>query len=119
MSLTEQEQAFLKRGVNPKPHLLHFPHPPCPQNCDYKVKRFHLTCLTCPIRRQKQGNSPFTLYKHAMIVMESASGRGFLLPTHYRSYGLFIPTDERGQVNILKAGILKFWMTIAERIAEL
>ena len=53
-----------------------------------------------------------------MILLRSASGRGFLLPKRYMTYGLFIPVGIDGQAVIWKRIILKLWMTIAERIAE-
>ena len=96
---------------------------PCNPCLDGKnIRRFHLTCLTCPTRRftyKKQGSERYTKYKRVIMVMESASGRGFVFPKRYRTYGLVIPTNPDGSVHgILRSYLLKFLMTIAERVAE-
>jgi hypothetical protein len=99
-----------------------FPAPckPCLQGKN--LRRFHLTCLTCPDRRfihKKFGSEKFTQYKKVIMVMESASGKPFTFPKRYRIYGLVIPTNPDGSVNgILKSYLLKVLITIAERIAE-
>jgi hypothetical protein len=53
-----------------------------------------------------------------IIVLEPASGRQFIMPKHYQIYGLIIPTDMRGYTHPIKSVLLKYLMTLAERIAE-
>ena len=50
--------------------------------------------------------------------LESASGKPFVLPKHYMSYGLIIKTREDGTVPIWKKIPIKILCTIAERFAE-
>jgi len=53
-----------------------------------------------------------------MTLMQHPRGRLLILPDYYIAYSIICPTDERGLVNPLKAGVIKVLMTIAERIAE-
>jgi len=41
------------------------------------------------------------------------------LPIYYTNYGIFIPTDKYGKANKLKLTLVKYLLTLAERIAEL
>ena len=112
---------FLK-WVWERPDLSSFPPAPCRGQCYRKnLKRFHLTCLTCPDRRFRNRtwrSKNLKLYKQIIMIMDSASGRKFALPDNYMTYGIIIPTNKAGLVNPLKCGIIKTLMTIAERIAE-
>lgn len=96
--------------------------PPCPHLCNKLIvktplQRFHFTCLTCPIRREAYGKTThYKRYPRVIIVLESASGKGILVPEHYRSYGLMIDLDSH--FIQLKSHVLKLLMTLAERIAE-
>jgi hypothetical protein len=82
------------------------------------MDRFQATCLTCPQRRfHFQGEkSGYKRYKKAVMVLESASGKGFILPKDYFTYGLII--DVNSHFYEVKKHLLKFLMTVAERIAE-
>lgn len=57
-----------------------------------------------------------------MLVLESASGKGFAFPKHYKIYGLIIPLRDNGDGEMkcgkLRTYLLKALLTIAERIAE-
>ena len=105
-----------------RPDLSRFPPAPCHWLCKRPgLKRFHFTCLTCHQRRfhfKTWRGKNLKEYKQIIMIMDSASGRKFALPEHYLSYGIILPTNERGLVNPLKCGIVKALMTLAERIAE-
>jgi len=49
-----------------------------------------------------------------VMVLESASGRGFVVPKRYRTYGVVFSQD----VGVIKKHVLKALLTLAERIAE-
>ena len=105
-----------------RPDLFNFPHAPCQWLCEREgLKRFHFTCLTCWTRRlhfHTRGSENLRKYKTIMMIMTSPDGKWFALPDNYLSYGIILPTNEKGLVNPLKSGIVKVLMTIAERIAE-
>lgn len=95
---------------------------PCKPKClkDMNIGRFHFTCLTCPIRRlryQSYGHQNFTTYKKVIMVLESASGKGFVFPKRFKAYGLIIGLNSKGKVGT-RGYLLKWLLTIAERIAE-
>jgi hypothetical protein len=121
----ESEESTGNKASKQKRKQLFFFSQPCKPECLLKknIRRFHFTCLTCWERRytyKKYGWQKFTTYKKVMLILESASGKGFSFPKHYKVYGLIIPTDATGQnENALKGYLLKWWLTIAERIAEL
>lgn len=106
-----------------RPDLLNFPKAPCQWLCGREgLTRFHFTCLTCWLRRMtfnKYHSKNLRKYKTVMMILYPPKGKWFALPDNYLSYGIMIPTNEKGLVNPLKAGIVKTLMTIAERIAEL
>jgi hypothetical protein len=94
-------------------------HAPCPQLCSEIVaaKGFHFTCLTCQKRKfefKKRGFEKLSKRQTLVLVMQSASGKGFILPKSFDSYGLIIP---RG-INRFRRQAIKMLMTLAERIAE-
>ena len=105
-----------------RPDFSSFPPAPCSELCYHKnLKRFHLTCLTCPDRRFRNKtwrSKNLREYKQIIMIMDSASGRKFHLPETYMTYGIILPTNKRGAVHPLKSIIVKSLMTIAERIAE-
>jgi len=83
------------------------------------MTHMHFTCLTCPTRRYRSNpDGKFRRYKFAMMRLQSASGRDFVLPKRYMTYGLFIPVGVDGQAAVWKRICLKLLMSIAERIAE-
>ena len=49
-----------------------------------------------------------------VLVMQSASGKGFILPKSYDSYGIIIPR----RISKLRKQAIKMLLTVAERIAE-
>ena len=100
--------------------LFWFLKPFCPPSeCHMRMRHLHFSCLTCPTRRQRRDpEGKFRRYPRALMVLESASGKGFVLPKRYMTYGLFIPVGVDGQPPIWKRIILKIMMSIAERIAE-
>lgn len=101
--------------------LLGFLKAPCkPEDCVKHLKYRHFTCLTCPPRRyREQGvDSGYRKVKRMVVVLESASGRGIVVPKHYRSYGLIIKTRDDGSVPAWKKIPIKILCTVAERIAE-
>lgn len=100
--------------------LLWWLKPLCPASeCHMKMTHFHFTCLTCPTRRfRRNPKGKFRRYPKAMLMLESASGRGFILPKRYMTYGLFIPVNVDGQPPIWKRIILKLIMSFAERVTE-
>ncbi len=87
---------------------------PCPHICKKPLRRFHLTCLTCPRRRDAEGTGKWVRYKAAHLVLYSPSGRGVLLPRNYKSY-ILTYTDNMSH---LRRMIIKTLLTITERIAE-
>jgi hypothetical protein len=105
-----------------RPDLLNFPKAPCHWLCERPgLTRFHFTCLTCWTRRMTfhtRRSKNLRQYKTIMMIMYPPKGKWFALPDNYLSYGIILPTNERGLVNPVKAGIVKVLMTIAERIAE-
>jgi hypothetical protein len=58
------------------------------------------------------------MYKQIMWFIHSASGRGFIFPKRYKSYGIIIPLNKEGKVGVLRGSIIKVLLTIAERVAE-
>ena len=46
------------------------------------------------------------------------TGKYITLPENYKSYGLFIPVNKEGRANPFKEYIVKYLLTLAERIAE-
>ena len=105
-----------------RPDFLSFPKAPCQWLCQRDgLRRFHLTCLTCWLRRftfQTQRSENLRKYKQIIMIMQSPDGKDYALPDSYTTYGIILPVNERGLVHPLKAGIVKVLMTIAERIAE-
>jgi hypothetical protein len=94
-------------------------HAPCPQLCNNIVvaKGFHFTCLTCPTRIftfKKRGYKNLSRRQTLIMVMESASGRGFIMPKNYDVYGLIVPRN----INKIRRTLIKLLASIAERIAE-
>jgi hypothetical protein len=59
--------------------------------------------------------SHYRRYKKATMTLESASGRGFIMPKNAHIYSLVIDRDSHWG---FKNPVLKILMTIAERIAE-
>jgi len=51
------------------------------------------------------------------MVLESASGKGFVFPKRFKAYGLIIGLNSKGKVGT-RGYLLKWLLTIAERIAE-
>ncbi len=112
-----------------------FPHAPCPWLCKRNFRRFHFTCLTCWTRRlyfKRRGyeklrwrkrvymaNKPPFGYR-GMIpvqVLTSPTGQPVGLPMYYTNYGIFIPV-QRGGRDCLRIFIVKYLLTLVERIAE-
>ena len=123
MSSLEQLKKAIDHAWAPlRGDTLSFPPAPCTWLCQRKdIRRFHLSCLTCPTRRYyltKRGKEKFTRYKNLVYFMESVTGRGFILPKRYKTYGLVFPLRDDGTMNWVKTGIIKVLLTIAERIAE-
>jgi len=54
----------------------------------------------------------------AICFLESTSPKGVLMPKYSRSYGFFMPLKVNGKINEKIGVIIKFPLTIAERIAE-
>jgi hypothetical protein len=121
LTLLEKEvERWQKAPDTLRKRFLWFLKAPCPQSvCSKHLIYRHFTCLTCPERRYRANpNGKFRRYQRAMIMLESASGRGFILPKRYYSYGLFIPANDEGEVPLWKRMILKIVLTMAERVAE-
>jgi hypothetical protein len=121
-----------------------FPPAPCSWLCGRGLKRFHFTCLTCfrlIIYFKRRGYEKLRKYTHHIImelrppikshfelngkkyrkvvrISQLQEKKWHALPKHYKCYGLFIPMDEHGRVNAVKEYLLKFLLTLAERIAE-
>ena len=112
----------LARWLWERPDLTGFPPTPCHGYCYRKnLKRFHLTCLTCPDRRFRNRtwrSRNLKEYKQIIMILESPLGKKFVLPESYMTYGMVIPTNSRGLVHPLKSICIKVLMTLAERIAE-
>ena len=114
----KEQQRLNRSGKDYLRSLLPF-HAPCPQLCRKIVdaKGFHLTCLTCPTRKftfKKYGWRNLSERKTLIMVMESASGKPFIMPKQYDSYGLIIPRN----ISRIRRQIVKTLMTVAERVAE-
>jgi hypothetical protein len=57
-------------------------------------------------------------YKQIIMIMTSPLGKRYKMPDNYMTYGLVIPTNNKGLVNPVKCIFIKILMTLAERIAE-
>ena len=113
-----QRHMVRRRGKDRLRALLPF-HAPCPQLCRQQVnaKGFHLTCLTCPVRKvefHKRGWQNYMRKDPMILIMHSVNGKGFLLPKSYDTYGLIIPKS----VGKLRRQLIKMILTVAERLAE-
>ena len=113
-----------------------FPHAPCPWLCERGFRRFHLTCLTCWTRRlhfKKRGWQKLRWYSKVYMANKPPVGsRGFVpiqtlnvtsngkvaLPIYYTNYGIFIPNQKKGAKDYFRLFIVKYLLTLAERIAE-
>jgi len=118
--IEQQRRLYVNPADRVRSKLFWFLKAPCPpEQCYYHLKYRHFTCLTCPVRRERENpKGKFRRYKRALLVLESASSRGFVLPKRYRTYGLFIPVGDDGKAAVWKRIILKCLLTIAERVAE-
>lgn len=65
-------------------------------------------------------NKPPVGYRGAIPVqtLDVTSAGWAALPIYYTNYGIFIPTDRNGAVNRFRLFIVKYLLTLAERIAE-
>src|SRR3972149_5634559 len=100
-----------------------FPPPPaCHVLCNKNIRRFHFSCLTCWERRyltNPKVRLKLRRYKTVIMIMRAASGKTYALPEHFIAHGVIVPTHEDGLVhNVWKQFVLKWLLTIAQRIAE-
>ncbi len=59
---------------------------------------------------------PTSICKQMVLFLESKNG--VVLPKERETLGLIIPLDKHNRMNVLKAGILKYYLTVIERVAE-
>ena len=138
LSLMPKDRAgFLRWVMDGARDIWSFPPAPCPWLCKRNFRRFHFTCLTCWTRRlhfKKRGHEKLKWYTKAYMANKPPVGyRGAIplrvgnvmcgdkvgLPVYYTNYGIFIPTSREGAVNRFRLVIVKYLLTLAERIAEI
>lgn len=95
----------------------------CNPLCKYvngRLRRFHLTCLTCPIRRSHYGlykQGEYVRKKRLFVTCESPREEGNPMPRKYVAYFILMNADSR----TLKARsvIVKNLLSLAEFFAQL
>jgi hypothetical protein len=113
-----------------------FRAPQCGDICAYKnftakgnnltrFSRFHLTCLTCPIRRIYHNKTDkFVLKKHVLFEADCPDPRGVPVPKKYIAYFLLIPTthmykyDSEPIIIKLRIQLIKRILTFCEFLAQ-
>lgn len=66
-------------------------------------------------------NKPPFGYKGAIPIqkMNIATNNQIVVPIYYTNYGIFIPTDRNGAKNRFRLFIVKYLLSLAERVAEI
>ena len=93
--------------------------------CRYKLTRFHITCLTCPLRRTYRNKTrKYIAKKHVFLEADYPNSFGAVVPKHYVPYVLMVNTTRMYRYHEepvyvrFKLCFLKNLLRVCERISR-